>query len=139
MGQRIEVRIPLMTEVVPDLWVGGAAGTILPEDIKHFVSMIGGQGYEIRHPLESILVVSWGDDMSQSLDRADAIAAWVNSCKGPVLVHCGAGLNRSGVIAARALMLQGMTADEAIGMIRKQRSEYCITNPHFEEWLRSVE
>lgn len=135
MGQLIETRIPLMTEVAPLLWVGGAAGTVLPEKIQHVVSMIGQVGYEVRHPLRSVLVVHWEDDLNQPLSQADMIADWVNSCEGDVLVHCGAGLNRSSVIAAKAMVKRGMTAHDAISQIRQKRSEYCLTNPHFEKWL----
>ena len=136
MGQLLETRIPLMTEVAPDLWVGGAAGTKLPEHIKHYVSLIGAGHYLIEHPVDSVLMVHWEDDENQALDQADAMAAWVNSCTGPVLVHCGAGLNRSCVVAAKVLMQRGHSADDAIRIIRDKRSEHCLCNPHFARWLQ---
>lgn len=138
MGKQTETKIPLMTEIIPDLWVGGACGSVLPEDIKHVVSLIGGIGYEVKHPIFSTLITHWNDDMNQDMSQAEAMARWVNSCfaTGPVLVHCGAGLNRSSVIAARALTLTGMPAEDAITLFRERRSEYCLTNPHFEKWLR---
>ena len=139
MGHPVEVGIPLMTEVAPFLWVGGAAGTVLPEKIQHVVSLIGDGGYEIRHPVSSMLLVHWEDSTTQSLDQADAIASWAYSCTGDVLVHCIAGLNRSALIAARVMMLSGLTADSAIREIREKRSEFCLHNPHFEGWLRGVE
>jgi len=62
----------------------------------------------------------------------------VNACRedGPTLVHCQAGLNRSSLVAARALVLGGMTADDAIALIREKRSPACLCNPAFERWLR---
>jgi protein-tyrosine phosphatase len=137
-GDVVEEYIPLMTEVIPGLWVGGAAGTVLPENISDVVSLTGTLGYKIGHHLSSVLVTAWEDDQEQPLDQLDAIAAWVNSCAGPVLVHCGAGLNRSGVVAARALMLGGMTADEAITCIRTARHQSCLSNSHFEGWLHEL-
>lgn len=138
MGRQLETKIPVMTEIVPDLWMGGACGSVLPEEIRHIVSMIGGIGYEVTHPLHSVLIVHWTDDLLQPLDQLDVLAQWVNSCAGPVLVHCGAGLNRAGVVVARALILGGMSADEAISLIREKRSEHCLTNPHFEKYLRNA-
>lgn len=136
MGQVVEERIPLMTEVVPFLWVGGAAGSKLPERIQHYVSLIGFGGYTVEHALKSVLAVSWEDSDTQDLSQVDAVARWVYSCVGDVLVHCGAGLNRSGLVVARVLMLTGLSADDAIRTIREARSEYCISNPYFEKWLR---
>jgi protein-tyrosine phosphatase len=138
MGKTTETKIPLMTEVIPGLWVGGACGSLLPEEIRHVVSLIGGIGYEVKHPLHSVLIAHWNDDAEQDLGQVGPMAQWVNSCfpTGPVLVHCGAGLNRSSVVAARAMMLTGMSADDAISLLRSRRSEYCLANPHFEKWLR---
>lgn len=138
MGQQTETKIPLMTEIVPNLWVGGAAGSVLPENFRHVVSLIGGIGYEVKHPIHSVVITHWNDDLEQDLSQVDALALWVNSCfpTGPVLVHCGAGLNRSSLVAARALMFTGMPSGNAIALLRAKRSEYCLTNPHFEKWLR---
>jgi dual specificity protein phosphatase-like protein len=128
------IPLPLMTEVSPGLWVGGANGSELPPGILHLVSLVGLGGW--TGPVQSILAVSMEDNDTQSLDGVDAIAAWVNSRKEPVLVHCGFGLNRSALIAARVLMLRGHDADEAIGLIREKRSKYCLCNAYFERWLR---
>ncbi len=69
----------------------------------------------------------------------------MNACRrdlGPdeaVLVHCQAGLNRSGVVTALALMLNGdvATADKAIALLRARRGEAVLCNPLFVTWLRS--
>ena len=78
------------------------------------------------------------DSLDQAYGQVDAIAAWVNAGRrsAPTLVHCQAGLNRSSLVAARALMLEGRSADEAITLIREQRSPACLCNPAFERWLR---
>jgi protein-tyrosine phosphatase len=64
----------------------------------------------------------------------------VNTCRqaAPTLVHCQAGLNRSSLVAARALVLDGMTPDNAITLIRAMRSPACLSNPSFERWLRAL-
>lgn len=67
----------------------------------------------------------------------DTIAKLVNECRreGKTLVHCQAGLNRSALVTARALMLDGMSADDAITLLRK-RSPMVLCNLTFEAWLR---
>lgn len=57
-----------------------------------------------------------------------------------VLVHCTEGLNRSGVVVARALMEMGMSPTEAIDLVRSQRGPSvdgfpALGNPAFVEWL----
>jgi protein-tyrosine phosphatase len=59
-----------------------------------------------------------------------------------VLVHCTEGLNRSGVVVARALMLMGRTAEEAIQLVRERRGPSvdgfpALGNEAFVAWLRS--
>jgi hypothetical protein len=52
-----------------------------------------------------------------------------------VLIRCQAGLNRSGLITALVLMLEGYAADEAVPLIRRRRSAWCLCNGYFESWL----
>lgn len=77
------------------------------------------------------------DSSDQGFAQVDAIAAWVNVCRkdGPTLVHCQAGLNRSGLVAARALTLDGMNAADAIALLREKRSPAVLCNRSFESWL----
>jgi protein-tyrosine phosphatase len=52
-----------------------------------------------------------------------------------VLVHCWAGLNRSGVVSARALMFMGVPVTEAIARVRSARGPYALSNAEFVQWL----
>jgi protein-tyrosine phosphatase len=53
-----------------------------------------------------------------------------------VLVHCQAGLNRSNLIAALALMrLTGCDAAAAIALLREKRSPLVLCNEAFEQYL----
>jgi protein-tyrosine phosphatase len=54
-----------------------------------------------------------------------------------VLVHCGAGLNRSGVVAARAMMYLGVGHDVAISLLRQARSPDALFNRGFVRWLEA--
>jgi protein-tyrosine phosphatase len=56
-----------------------------------------------------------------------------------VLVHCVQGLNRSGIVVARALMFLGYSAAEAIDLVRRRRGLDegfgALGNERFVDWL----
>ena len=54
-----------------------------------------------------------------------------------VLVRCQAGLNRSGLVTALILMLEGYDAASAVELIRERRSSWALCNQHFVTWLVS--
>jgi protein-tyrosine phosphatase len=73
-------------------------------------------------------------------DRVEGLAerAEVMLRSGPTLICCTAGINRSPLVAARVLMRQGRTADEAIALLRERRGDVVLCNPTFETWLRET-
>lgn len=138
---RIPFDVPVITEIAPNLWQGGCEeGLILPRFVKHHVSLYASESYDVHHRLDSSLSVRLLDAAGQDMSMVDDIARWVIRRKttGPTLVNCQAGLNRSGLVVARVLMLDGATADDAIRIIREKRSPACLCNKAFEEWLRSA-
>jgi protein-tyrosine phosphatase len=57
-----------------------------------------------------------------------------------VLVHCRSGHNRSGMICARTLMVQGMAAQKAIDTVRSKRGDgHALENENFVSWLLEEE
>lgn len=56
-----------------------------------------------------------------------------------VLIRCQAGWNRSGLITALVLMLDGIPATEAIDLIRNKRSENALCNPDFVDFLEALD
>lgn len=133
--------VPFISELAPNLWQGGCQnGLILPEFIDYVVSLYPWEKYTIKHGAQRTEIEMY-DSLDQAYDQVDEIAKQVNELRkhGVVLVHCQAGLNRSSLIAARALMLDGMTADAAITQLRERRSLACLCNPAFEEYLRSIQ
>lgn len=130
--------VPFISEVAPNLWLGGCQDDlVLPRFLRHLVSLYPWERYTIEHDLGSRLEVRMYDSVAQSFGQVDAIALWVNDCRanGPTLVHCQAGLNRSSLVVARALILGGMPPRTAIEQIRRKRSPVCLCNPSFETWL----
>ena len=132
--------VPFISELDDNLWQGGCQnGLVLPPFVEHIISLYPWERYEVRHNLKSSLSVVMYDSEDQSFAQVDGIAAWVNTCRadGPTLVHCQAGLNRSSLVATRALILGGMGPKAAIRRVRERRSPACLCNPSFEEWLLS--
>lgn len=134
--------VPFMSHIGANLWQGGCKdGLILPSHINYVVSLYPWERYTIQHKVRGELYIRMYDDPKAALDQIDELAHIVNSWRqrGQVLVHCQAGLNRSSLVVARALMLsEGLTADEAIELLRTSRSPACLCNSGFENWLRSL-
>jgi hypothetical protein len=135
----LDYEVPYMTEVVPGLWQGGCRnGLVLPDFIEHVVSLYPWERYVVNMPLTSYMEVAMHDD-TRAVDgeQIEALARWVNACRktGPTLVHCQAGLNRSGLIVASALCLDGKGVYDTIVHLRRIRSDAVLCNPRFVEHL----
>jgi hypothetical protein len=81
----------------------------------------------------------WDGEMEEAdavRDAARTVAERVTAGRR-VLVHCWAGLNRSGVVSARALMFMGLSATDAIAAVRAARGEDALFNDHFVAWLHA--
>lgn len=137
----VKFDVPFITRVADNLWQGGCTdGLILPNHINFVVSLYPWERYTIQHKVRGELYIRMYDDPTANLSGIDEIASQVNKWRkrGNVLVHCQAGLNRSSLVVARALMLEGMSADAAITMLRETRSPAVLCNSGFEDWLRSL-
>lgn len=135
------LRMPFMTQVAPNLWHGGGEpGLILPTFIQYKLSLYKWQDYTIKHDLVESRTVEMYDSVDQQFDQITELAEWVNERRklGPVFVHCQAGLNRSSLVVAKALLLAGDvdSGQAAIDLIRSRRDIACLCNPAFEAWVR---
>lgn len=134
--------VPYISEIADNLWQGGCAnGLVLPKEIVHLISLYPWETYSIISEIRSVLSVVMYDSLDQSYEQIDGIADWVNTCRsdGPTLVHCQAGLNRSSLVVARSLMFNGMSATDAIALLREKRSPAVLCNTAFETWLLTVD
>lgn len=133
--------VPFMSQVADNLWVGGCQnGLVLPRNISHLLSLYPWESYTINHRMRTRHEVTMYDSLDQAMGQVDRWARWVNARRrtGEVLVHCQAGLNRSNLVTARALMLGGMSADDALALLREKRSPASLCNPAFERYLREL-
>lgn len=133
--------VPLISQVDETLWQGGCKdGVDLQGFFRHIVSLYPWERFNPgEKDLDSFTEVRLYDGpVVPSPAQLFHLARWVNLCRktGPVLVHCQAGLNRSALVTALALMLEGLTAEVAIAKVR-QRSPQVLCNPKFEQWLKT--
>lgn len=132
--------VPFISHITDNLWSGGCTNSlILPREIEHVISLYPWEAYQLRHELRSFTSVRMYDAAGHvDAEQVISIALWVNECRrtGPTLVHCQAGLNRSGMIAATALVLGGMEPDQAIALLREKRSDAVLCNSDFEQFVR---
>lgn len=129
----------LVSVITSDLWMGGCTdGLVLPREVTDVVSLYPWERYTVRHELRSFLEVRMYDAAAiPNRDEVDRLADWVNARRsdGVVLVHCQAGLNRSGLVTAVALVRSGMSGADAIGLLRANRCDAVLCNPTFHEFV----
>ena len=145
--------VPLHSKILDDLFQGGTddeATTYRGEkrlptvgDPRPFDSVVSLCAYtlpvgwlvkEMRFAFPDGPLEPW------TIPEIEALADWIHKqwkAGDRVLIRCQAGLNRSSLVTALVLMKEGMSADEAIALIRKQRSVDCFSNLHFVEYLQN--
>lgn len=133
--------LPLISHIEDNLYVGGCVhGVEIGDFFSHVFSMYKWENYHTG-PKTSVYTVTMLDshdepDPLEIDDIADRVVAALES-GGNVLVHCQAGINRSNLIAASALVKMGKSVDEAIDLLREKRSPHVLANATFENFLRS--
>lgn len=129
--------VPLMSEIIPNLWQGGCPVGSAPKEFQFIINLYPWGKYEV-HPHQVVTVAALFD----SEDVPDGtlltiLASHVNACRlvGMTLVHCQAGLNRSALVSALALILSGYAPNEAIALLRRKRCDAVLCNESFERYL----
>lgn len=131
--------MPIITHVRDNFYQGGfVEGIDLGDTFDTIVSLYPWEKYPANGKTYQYEMYDGGEVDADTIERAAAMALAALDRGEKVLVHCQAGLNRSGVVAARVLMRQGMSADEAITLLRK-RSNQVLCNTFFERWLRQFD
>lgn len=136
---------PLISQISDDLYLGGAraAGLLtLPSGIDHVIRLVDAHWYDLGSTgaVEHVAAIedSTGQDLGDAWHLAE-LAAEIPAGE-PVLFHCQFGLNRSGAIAARTLMIRdGLSSEEAIALLRDKRTEHVLFNEHFVRQLRAFD
>lgn len=134
---------PLISHIEGNLYVGGCInGVRLDDDWQTVVSLYKWERYTIGPDTERVEVTMYDagevPDVDQLHELADIVSAALDR-GGKVLVHCQAGLNRSNLVTALALIKRGRTATEALALLREKRSPVVLCNEAFEGWLLSLD
>ena len=129
--------VPLFSHIEGNLWMGGCPIKSAPDDFEYIVSLYSSEPYTINYSQVHTKAPLFDEASIPNEERLYALARCVNAYKrhGVTLVHCQAGLNRSGLVSALALILDGKTPENAISMLRNKRSPAVLCNRAFEEWL----
>lgn len=141
-GQYFEV--PYISHIRDNLYQGGCTnGLVLPEKFKYVISLYPWEKYTIPKGRDTkrteVVMYDSEDGIPENDPGLRGLAEYVNECRaeGPTLVHCQAGLNRSGLVAGMALVLGGLSPSSAIQLLRASRSEQVLCNRTFESYLRN--
>lgn len=130
----------LYSHIEGNLVMGGCPRVVAPEWARFIVCLYPWEPYH-RHDHQVYLEAKLFDDASMpDVGQLVVIAHTVIAFKrlGPTLVHCQAGWNRSGLVTALVLMMEGRSAHEAIALLREKRCPEVLRNKVFERWLRST-
>ena len=118
---------------MPGIWQSGS-----PEPGEHWDAVFDLHGS--APPLEDVeFYVHWliEDGPAPSFTTLRSLADLVDDLRADgkrVLIHCAAGINRSGLLSAAALIRGGYDADEAIALVREARTG-ALNNVNFVDLL----
>lgn len=129
--------VPLFSQIDGNLWSGGCPRGQTPKELDFIICLYPWEPYQIHEHQVYTQARLFDSGEMPSTQLLIALARHVNECRaiGPTLVHCQAGLNRSGLVTALALMESGMTAAAAIALLREKRCAAVLCNRAFENWL----
>ena len=144
----------LFSEILPNLYMGGTGdsdivqfGKRLPQlhEREEFDSVV--TCYSYAQPMswyvhENRYGFADGPMDAETFVKVQELATWLHAewrLGKKCLSRCQAGLNRSGLVVALVLMLEGCSADEAIALIREKRDPNALFNLHFVRKLQELQ
>lgn len=138
------INIPLISHIEDNLFVGGHLNVNVEDFFSHIFSLYKWEKYTHGHDTVTVARTMYDShsmpvDVETVEELSDDVVAALEA-GGNVLVHCQAGINRSNLVAARVLMKwKGLSADEAIRLLRLKRSDLVLANRAFEQYLRNLD
>lgn len=134
--------VPLVSHIEGSFYQGGCMGGVrLPDGFDYVLSLYPWEQYILPEGCERDEVRMY-DSLDQGFEQVEQLAEGVAerlSDGQTVLVHCQAGLNRSGLLAATTLVQhRGHTPASAIGLLRSRRSPLVLCNEAFENFIAGL-
>jgi hypothetical protein len=140
------VDAPLFSEIIPDLWTGGSVAEWykpMTPYFQHILNLYPWMPYQVPYEtnyMELRMLDGHHIDEGFITKALEFVADAFDNGVGPVLIHCQAGINRSNLVAASAMVrLFGFSSEEAISIIRTKRCATALCNPTFEAYVRSLD
>jgi hypothetical protein len=151
----------IWSEILPGLWLGGTDDWDTIEEGMTRTELQNGQreihidefqtvvtAYAWAKPVdwlvEELRYCYYDADDIEHIDKETllrtakfAYDAWKSGRK--TLIRCQAGLNRSGLIMAIVLLMDGYTAEDAIHLMRTQRCRWVLCNRTFVGFAQALE
>jgi hypothetical protein len=133
-------------EVIPRLWQGGKPA---PGQYSFDLIVLAADEYQPsaeKFPGAQVLHVPLPDDWrglttaaraalyASATKAGETVAAWYRAGKN-VLVTCGAGLNRSGLVNGLALRNLGYSGDDAVALIQRARGPRALAGRTFARFI----
>lgn len=140
---RRKLAIPAWSVIVPEiLWQSGIPtqgliDALRPTWVVNLTHPFEPQSYVVS---EATRVTRWPiddgplPDLRQLSRITRELAAGIQA-QERILVHCAAGLNRSGLIVALALCKLGISPPQAIQILRAKRHPAVLRNRRFEAYV----
>lgn len=86
--------------------------------------------------------ICWPDfglPMSGARARVAIVEAWRRSETGRVTIGCGGGIGRTGTALAVCGVLDGLTADQSIALVRRAYHRGAVETPWQRRWVSDVD
>lgn len=133
-----------LTDDIADLHQQGVthiACLVPDEELAHFgvaelLTAFNNAGFKTYH----LPIV---DQKTCNPDQAQSLISWMNTAlaendQNKVLIHCVAGLGRSGMMAAAYLKSTGLDTEAAIAGVRSARSSRAIESVEQEDFVKDI-
>ena len=124
-----------------ELWMGGFIEDVSldAENFNYIFCLYPLGTYEVESDtvVEQIHAYDSSDQETDIFVSVGEKVAGLVSGGKKVLVHCQAGLNRSGTVSALALINLGFTPKDALALLRDKRSPLVLCNKTFEDFILS--
>lgn len=127
---------PLFSQISENLWMGGCPRGDAPQ-FDTIIDLYDREPYHV-HPNQvrvSCRMLDSHELPEPALLNQLVLTMPMAVDRGPTLVHCQAGWNRSGLLTALYLIANGATPKDAIELLRKRRSPAVLCNKAFEALL----
>jgi protein-tyrosine phosphatase len=123
-------------------WVdehGELRDAIVDDEFDLVISLYKQPGHGPRKGIRHIVYqIPDGPLTPKQLDRLAELALWTADrlrMQRKVLIRCHSGYNRSGLLAAQALVERMYTPYQAIELIRRARTRWALNNELFVDYL----